>query len=304
MNVHITNSDLQRPPVQAQLTTSDKLSLLPGVKILLQGPGGTGKTTALCTLAERVPEVFVSFTEQGLETFLGGWTDYGRSIPSNVHWSIMNRPVGGFDILAKAANQLNTYTLDALMKMTDPDKMKNNHFETFLKSLSAPKCDHCGKTFSPVDTWGPDRVFCIDSLSGINPIVFSIVIGNKAVRTQPEWGAAMDLLEKFIKQCTDGLKCHFILTAHIERELDEVSGGVKLMTSTLGRKLAPKLSPMFSDVILSVREGGKFSWSTANSQCDLKARNLPWADGIPPTFTAIMAKWHSRGGEFVQGVKK
>ena len=284
--------------------SNSEMSLLPGVKTLLQGPAGTGKTTALCTLAELVPEVFVAFTENGLETFLGGWTDYKKPIPPNVHWTIMDRPQGGFDILAKAANQLNTYALEALGKMQDPDKMKNSHFEKFLRSLASPKCDHCGKSFPAVDTWGPDRAFVIDSLSGINPIVFSIVIGNKAVKTQPEWGAAMDLLEKFLKQCTDGLKCHFVITAHVEREVDEVMGGVKLMTSTLGRKLAPKLSPMFSDVILSVREGAKFSWSTANPQCDLKARNLPWADGIPPSFTPILQKWQSRGGRFVQEVKK
>jgi len=55
---------------------------------------------------------------------------------------------------------------------------------------------------------------------------------------------------------------------------------------------------MFSDVILSSREGTKFLWSTANPQADLKARNLPIADGIAQDYKAIIQKWKSRGGSF------
>jgi hypothetical protein len=56
---------------------------------------------------------------------------------------------------------------------------------------------------------------------------------------------------------------------------------------------------MFSDVILSYREGTKFFWSTANPQADLKARNLPIADGLSQDFTAIIEKWKSRGGSMI-----
>jgi hypothetical protein len=53
------------------------------------------------------------------------------------------------------------------------------------------------------------------------------------------------------------------MISHIEREIDEVLGGSKVMASTLGRKLAPKLPRYFSDVILAEKTGAKFSWSTA-----------------------------------------
>jgi hypothetical protein len=124
----------------------------------------------------------------------------------------------------------------------------------------------------------------------------SLVVGGKPVKSQADWGIAMDQIEKLVRQLTDGCKCHFVLTAHVEREVDLVFGGVRVTVSTLGRALAPKIPPMFSDVILTYREGTKFLWSTANPQADLKARNLPLADGMPPTFKPIIDKWKSRGG--------
>jgi hypothetical protein len=89
-----------------------------------------------------------------------------------------------------------------------------------------------------------------------------------------------------------------VLLAHVERELDEVfNTGLKLTVSTLGRKLAPKIPPMFSDVVLTVREGTQFSWSTEHPAADLKARNLPIASNLPPSFEQIFARWKARSGK-------
>jgi hypothetical protein len=92
----------------------------------------------------------------------------------------------------------------------------------------------------------------------------------------------------------DNCPCHFVLIAHVERETDQVLGGVKLMVSTLGRALPPKIPILFSDVILAVRNGTKWNWDTANAQADLKTRNLPVRSDNPPDFASIMAKWSSR----------
>jgi hypothetical protein len=53
---------------------------------------------------------------------------------------------------------------------------------------------------------------------------------------------------------------------------------------------------MFSDCILTVREGSKFTWDTASAMADVKTRNLPIAAGIPADFKTIITKWKSRGG--------
>jgi len=271
-------------------------SLLAGVNVLLEGPAGTGKTHALGTLADTGVEVFCLFTESGLETLLGYYTDTGKPVPSNLHWHVLPRGGSAFSTLAESANTINTTSLDVLYKLADNNRAKHNQFVGLLRALSDFPDDRTGNKYGAVDTWGPDRCLAIDSLTGINPIAMSLVVGNKPVKSQADWGIAQDQIEKLLRQLTDGCRCHVVLLAHVEREVDQVFGGVKVTVSTLGRALAPKIPPMFSDVILSVREGTKFSWSTANAQADLKARNLPIADGLPPSFKPIIDKWISRGG--------
>lgn len=279
-------------------------SLLPGVNILLEGSTGTGKTHSLGTLADSGLEVFALFTEAGLETLLGYWTDRGLPVPPNVHWHVLERPQGSFTMLADAAKTINDYSQDALHKLQDVNKSRYKQYENMLRALANFPDDRTGNKFGAVDSWGPDRALVLDSLTGINPIAMSLVVGGKPVKSQADWGIAMDQIEKLIRQLTDGCKCHFVLTAHVEREVDQVFGGVKVTVSTLGRALAPKIPPMFSDVVLAYREGTRFLWSTANPIADLKARNLPLADGIEASFKQVIEKWKSRGGRLTPEVKK
>ena len=283
---------------------SEELSAMAGVNVLLEGPTGTGKTHALATLAETGVELFVMFAENGLETFLGYWTDQGKPIPENVHWHVLPRGMGSFQILADMAHKINNTSMEALFKMNDPDRNKSNQYWVLLNALTDFPDDRTGKKFGAVDSWGPNRAFAIDSLSALNPWAMGLIVGNKPLKDQRDWGVAQDLIEKLLRQLTDGCKAHFVLLAHVERETDMVYGGVKLTVSTLGRALAPKIAPMFSDVVLTIREGKQFSWSTAHPQADLKTRNLVIADGLPPNFAPIIAKWQSRGGRFTKEVKK
>lgn len=279
-------------------------SLLSGVNVLLEGPTGTGKTWICGTLAEvKDLEIFFLFTEAGIESLFAYWSDRGQEIPPNIHWHVLARGTTNFSTLASVADTINRQTQDSLHKMQDPARSQHNQFVGMLRALSDFPDDRTGTKYGAVDSWGPSRCLVIDSLTGINPIALSLVVGGKPVKSQADWGIAQDQIEKVIRQLTDGCKCHFILTAHIEREVDQVLGGTKITVSTLGRALAPKLPPMFSDVILAVRVGDKWNWSTANSQADLKTRNLPWSESIIPGFKQIFDKWLSRGGRLSPSVK-
>ena len=295
------SSPLTPPPPPPSVSEP---SLLAGVNILLEGPTGTGKTYASASLAD-IPglEVFYLFTEAGIETLLGVWTDSNREIPSNVHWHVLPRGSTDFATLAQTAETINASSQDSLHKMQDPKRSQHNQFVTLLRALNNFPDDRTGEKFGNVGQWGPNRCLVIDSFSGLNPIALSLVVGGKPVKSQADWGIAQDQLEKFIRQCTDGCKCHFVLLAHVEREVDQVLGGTKITVSTLGRALAPKIPPLFSDVVLAVRNGTKWSWSTANSQADLKTRNLPWSEDITPGFKQIFDKWQSRGGKLTPIVK-
>jgi len=280
----------------AAAAVSAPTSALPGTNVLLMGPAGTGKTTAIGTLVDAGIETFYMGLEPGLESLLGYWTDKGKPVPANLHWHVLEAPKASFADFLESATKVNTMNLESLAKMADPKRSNHNQFLKLIMAVNDFPDDRTGQKFGCVDTWGPDRAFVVDGLAGLSRAAMSLVVGGKPVRSQMDWGIAQDQVEKIIRMWTDNCRCHFVLIAHVERETDAVLGGVKIMVSALGKALAPKLNPMFSDVILTVREGTKFSWDTGSTMADVKTRNLPIAQGLAADFGKIISKWKSRGG--------
>lgn len=282
---------------------SEELSLLSGVNVLIEGATGTGKTYSVGTLVDSGVQTFFLGIESGMESLFGYYTDQGKEIPPNLHWHVLSGTNTGFAQLLDAADTIGRLTQESLHKIQDMDRDKNNQFKKILQVLSDFSDQRTGQSFGPVDKWGPDKALVIDGLTGLGNFAMNMVAGKKPVRSQPDWGIAQSQVENCLRLLCDGCRCHFVLISHIERETDLVMGGVKITVSTLGRALPPKIPPMFSDVILAVRNGTNFNWSTANALADLKTRNLPLSENIPPTFGAIITKWKSRGGRFSSSVK-
>jgi len=291
--------------INSPIPVSDA-SELNGVNVMLMGPSGTGKTHSLHTAVSSTPncEFFYLGLEPGLETLLGAWKDKGLPIPENLHWHQLASAKASFKDLLEGAKRINTMSLDTLAKTNDPNRSKHNRFVSMLEVLNDFPDDRTGQKFGCVDEWGPNRCLIVDGMAGLAQMAMSLVVGNKPVKNVSDWGIAQDQIEKIVRLWTDACKCHFIMIAHVEREKDEVLGGIKLMVSTLGAKLAPKLPAMFSDVILTVREGDKFTWDTGNGQADVKTRNLPIKAGQNPDFGPIFKKWHGRGGRFTATLKE
>lgn len=267
---------------------------LPGVNVLLMGPSGTGKTHSIGTLVDLGIDVFYLALEAGMESLLGYWTDRGKEVPSNLHWHKVAAPTASFgDMIANAKN-INMLNLDSLAKMTDPNKSKHNQFIALLEALNNFPDDRTGEKFGPVNLWDQSRVLVVDGMTGLAQCAMALVIGGKAVRNQSDWGIAQDQVEKLTRMLCDNCPCHFVMLSHVERETDAVLGGVKLMVSTLGKALAPKFPAMFSDVILTERQGDKWTWNTASAMADVKTRNLPIKSDNSPDFKLVFDKWASR----------
>ncbi len=292
----------------AGLNSTNEPSLLPGLNTLILGPTGVGKTHSIGTACDygksRGLEVFVQFLESGKESLVGYWTDRGLTVPDNVHWNELERTGFSFANMAETAKTINQYTMDMIFKMTDQNRGKHNEFERLCRQFCDFEDQRTGIKFGAIDSWGPNRMLVIDGLTGLCAAAMALVVGGKPLRDQRDWGVAQDQTERMVRQLCDGVKAHFCLLGHVERETDPVFGGVKIMPSALGKALPPKLAPMFSDVILAQREGSNWHWSTANPQADLKTRNLPIAEKIKPDFAQIFQKWESRGGKFTPTVKK
>lgn len=276
---------------------------LSGPKILLEGPSGTGKTYALGTLVDwaasqpNPPSVFVLFTENGLETLLGYWRDRGKEPPPNLHYhATLTKPLGLTSLL-DAADKVGKLSYESVTKMIDPNRGgPNNAFYGILSACSNFPDDHTGQKFGPIDQFPGNYILCIDSLSELANAAMKMVIGNKPTASMPDYGVAQNNLMNFLRLCTQGLACTFVLTAHVDRQTDEITGGVKLMTKAIGKAMAGDIPQLFSDVIYAVREGTAFYWDTAAANVDVKTRNLPIAAKQPPDFASIMNKWKARAG--------
>lgn len=264
-------------------------SPLPGVNVMLMGPSGSGKTTALKTLINNGITPFCIFTEPGFEVL-------GDIPPEKLHWHYIKPADTEWTDMIDSAQKINNFSFEALAKMTDINKRKYDQFIDLLKCMANFTCQRDGKAYGPIDKWNTDRALVVDSLTGVNIMAMNLVVGSKPVKSQADWGVAMDNLERLVQKLCIDTTCHFVLIAHSERETDEVLGGSKIMAGTLGRKLGPKLPRFFSDVILAEKMGDKFTWSTAAVGADLKARNLPIKDGLVPDFSPIIATWKSKGG--------
>lgn len=261
---------------------------IPGFKTLLIGDAGTGKTHSLRTLVDAGLTVYAVFTEPGMEVV--------ADIPSDkLKWTFLSPSTVSWEKMYDSAKKINTVSFKALADMPHINKGDHSEFLTFINALAYFKNEREDEeSIGAVDNLDQSSVLWIDSLSGLNTMAMNLVAGSKPVKSPGDWGVAMDNLERLLMKLTNDLRCHVVVVGHMERELDEMTGGNALMVSTLGKKLAPKVPKMFSDVIHAKREGTNFTWSTVTPNTTLKARNLPWDDKMQPSFKPLYENWLRR----------
>lgn len=278
-----------------QPTAPTPKSALPGPRVMLMGPSGTGKTHSVGTLVDQGLEVVYFAYEAGAEALLGYFTDAGKPVPPNLHICTVKAPSASFLEMADNVKAVSQLSYDTLKKQVDPSKSKYNQLEQFLRSFNDVTTDS-GKKLGAVSSWSPKYALVIDGLTGLCDSAMKACIGGKFDRDQKDWGLAQNIIEGILRKITSEAQCMFVLISHVERETDPTGGGLKLMASALGKALAPKLPAMFSDVILTKRVGREFFWDTEDPTADLKSRNLPITAKNTPDFKLILDKWKSRGG--------
>lgn len=274
---------------------------LAGPNILLMGPSGTGKTHALGTLVDwaemNKKEVFVLFTENGLETLSGYWKDRGKEIPACLHWHQQHTTPLSLTQLIKGAKEVGEKTYEMLTKSQDLDRGgEKNSFWKILGSCADFTDDRTGKKFGPVDAFGTDKIFVIDSLSELSTAAMKMQVGLKPMAAPQDYGVAQQYIIGFLRLMTQGVRATFVITAHVDRIMDTVSQQTKTMVKSAGKALADEIPQLFSDVIYTVREGDKFFWDTAAFGVDTKTRSLGYRSKIEPNFAAVMDVWKKRGG--------
>jgi hypothetical protein len=282
--------------------------IIPAPNVMLVGATGTGKTFACGTFIatydskarkwiadpqedRQVKEVFHVFTEQSMETLSEIRCSEGY------HYSYVPPACPDWDEMEKSALDINRLSMKALSMREGINKQEYDQFIVLLKALHNFKCDRCGKEFGDVSSWDNNRALVLDGLSGISIMAMDLVVGSKPVKSVADWGIAMDRVSRIVMKLCADTNCWMVLIAHLEMERDEITGRVKAMPSTLGRKLSPVLPRFFSEVIEARKEGTKFSWSTETAEVETKTRNLELRSGLPPSFKPLIAAWSAKHHE-------
>jgi hypothetical protein len=266
-------------------------SPIPGLKQMLMGPIGTAKTSSIRTWIAAGVEVRGLFTEPSFEVVGDIKCEDG------FHYHYIPPAAPGWDSMLDSAKKINTLNMKGLAGLDDMDKRKYSEFMDLIKACNHYKCDRCSKDFGDVAEWSTGVVLFVDSLTGISEMAMNLTVGAKPVKDKGDWQIAMDQVKRFVNQIATVPRCHVVLTGHVEIEIDEVAQRPKIMVSTLGKKLAPQLPIYFSDVVLSMREAGKFYWATELAGAELKPRNFPFAGKLPADIGPALSVWKSRGGK-------
>lgn len=265
---------------------------------IIMGASGAGKTTALVTYLTAGIETFVLCTEPGgAESLVDACRM--RNLPlDKLHWTTCLPSTQGWTGLTDMVTKISAMDFESLSKIksgigkdeTRPAAMK------LLGSLQHFVCERDGKDYGDVTSWGPDRAFCLDSLSGLSVIAWALTVGFKPTAHMGEWNIAMNFISDLLMKLSSDRKCFFTLTAHVEKEQNEITGVNQIMASTLGRKLAPKIPRFFSEVVYAQRStvAPNFRWSTIDSAADLKNRGLPVSDKLPPDFKPLVEAYRER----------
>jgi hypothetical protein len=261
--------------------------MIKGPNVLLMGDSGVGKTYSLRTLIPKGITPFIVFTEPERAVL--------ADIPCpKLHWMYVRPGVATWSDLSSALNVVNKLSNDAQQKQPGVDKHKHNQILNLVDALGNFKCDRCGEKFGDVSAWDNDRAIVLDGLSGVNDLAKANAVGGKMVLTQPDWGVSMQSESTLIQMLCNIPGAMFVLIAHVAMERDEITGRIMKMPSALGRKVAPDLPRHFSDVILAVREGDAFRWTTASLDAVSAARNIPVSDKLAPDFSLLIDTWRAK----------
>jgi hypothetical protein len=259
------------------------------------GPAGAGKTDALVSFCEAGIDLFVLATESNaIGTLLDAAKRRNVSL-DRIHYHLVTPTASGWDSQIALAKLTNEKSYEALASMKDGiAKPSQDAWMNVLLNCKNFIDDRTGTDYGDVTEWGDDRAFCIDTLSGLNQMARENHVGMKPSMHQGEWGVAMSTEYNLIFKLTSDRKCFFVLNAHIDRELDEVAQTTKLMVAALGRKLAPQLPKLFSEVVMSTKKGANFFWSTTNAQADLRNSILPIGENLPASFVPLVKAHQAR----------
>ena len=261
-------------------------SPLRGIKLLNMGKPGTGKTHTIKSIMDSGLDCYGIFTEPGADVITGD---------SRLKFAYIAPQPEGWETLEDIADKSNTMIGENIKKM-NLDRSGHKQFFQVLSMCKDFIDERTGKHYGPIESWGTDRCFCFDSLTGLVSMVRGLVAGAKPALTWPEYDTTQQNVLNFVNKLFTSLRCHVYLTAHIDMIVDEISGMRTIMAHTLGKAISPIIHVNATDAVLSTRAKLDFKWSAAYEDAMVKAQNMPMDGEYPQDFGILLSNWVARGG--------
>lgn len=279
---------------------------LPPPSILLMGPAGTGKTSSLVTALQSGLKVRMLATEPTAPARVIDETLRRKLDPKllqNFDWCIVSPSPPKWDALKDSARLIGSMSLKDIANLSQGiAKPETKQWMEFLNAISDFPGTRAGKSLGDATEWGSDTLFTIDGLSGVNFMSRSLTVGLKPNPAPGEWGVMQNNILDVVRKLATDCKGFFCLIAHVERETNDITGASNITVSTLGAKLAPKIPPWFTSVVLTKKIESTFSWSTSEMNVDTKNGDLPLAKDLQPSFAPLIEGYRKRMAAITEAV--
>lgn len=254
---------------------------------LLLGPTGTGKTYSLASILKAGKRLCLLATERhSVSRVVQAARAIGAPL-DKFHYAHALPVASSIEMLDAVAVKLQVKDFEALAKETNMNK-NNAAWRHMLELIQNFKDERTKQELGCPADWDDDTFFVIDSCTGLNTMCASMVVGAKPNPAPGEWNIMQTALLHLIQYLVYNLPCYFVLIAHVEKELNEITGAQVITVSTIGRKLAPKLAPEFTNVVVAKKNQSVFQWSTMEMNTDLKSGDLPLSNQLPPDFAQVI----------------
>jgi hypothetical protein len=263
---------------------------------ILQGHVGGGKTRSLLTLLPEYEDErgrvhkgagLTTLTipmEPGYQHIFG---KHGCAQGLHTHYHL---PSGvDWDTISVYVKLLRDMSLKDVQDVQDPKKRQYTGFAELFDVCKNYVCDGCGKEFGPINELDDSHAVCLDSLSPLSVLVTQAVCGGKPVPSRPEYFGMLGFALSFLRLLFQATKCSVVLTAHIDRELDPVTGESTLTLDTIGQRLVKQIVKMPDELVTAYEEDGQYYWSNLRGRTGqvVKHRALPLSDRLDPSFRQI-----------------
>ena len=266
--------------------------------VLIQGDIGVGKTYSLRTLLPEYIDydgsvrkgagqhVRVITLEPGIESSLAS-NLCANAESFGIHYHYIKPLALEWSQFHQFMSVLNNMPMDKALEVSDPNRRQCRQLLDVIDSCGNFVCDRCGGEFGDAATWDTSVTLALDSLTGLTTVGRHLVVGLKPILTRPEYNPVMGAIEGFLQLFWGSTTCNTVLLAHIDREVNPITGISGITVHTIGQKLAPRLVKIPDEIITATYDEGAFRWNTELPGQITKTRRMPRGVDLSPDFAQI-----------------